>query len=576
MIDSIFKSVLVSTLSGSVLAFIIIMLKMATKRFFGYKWNYYIWLIVLLAMIFPFSVKQYKEFDISLEKSSLVLTDEVDVKPNKDNGIQQNNIQTNTDKNIKVNSTDIIEKVWISGVFVALLINIISYIKMLIKIRKHSVLISLQEIKRYTKRKLDVKVCKNISSPFIIGAFKPVLVLPDIEFTDIQLANILRHEITHLKRNDIIYKWFSVFVKCIHWFNPVIYYVSRQINIECEISCDLSVVEHMNKTEKIDYVNTIIDIVSINNKSRNLPVLKMIESKKMLERRFIMIKNNKKTGKIMSAISFLMAVVILSSTAFANGIFSGIIKDEYAALVTNNGQSIEFKNKPFIKNGELYVPLRETFENLDFLDNEESSITWDNGDITITLVEKSQDLLLIYNYKIIIGQSQLIQNAKPTLLGQDLGITVYMTNAPILKNSVTYVPYEYIRHIISNMTNDLEQQGNVQVVVEAYIKKELGMVVQIPGDWDCTIKDNPNSSDGVIIETSWGGIVCFIFRETLDEWEKYKNESPVEQIVLAQNDKYVYTMIMASDVQYDINNKQQIEKYNYIRSNIDKVKIELI
>ena len=151
-----------------------------------------------------------------------------------------------------------------------------------------------------------------------------------------------------------------------------------------------------------------------------------------------------------------------------------------------------------------------------------------------------------------------------------------MTNAPILKNSVTYVPYEYIRHIISNMTNDLEQQGNVQVVVETYIKKELGMVVQIPGDWDCTIKDNPNSSNGIIIETSWGGIVCFIFRETLDEWEKYKNESPVEQIVLAQNDKYVYKMIIASDVQYDIQNKEQVEKYNYIRSNIDKLKIELL
>ena len=288
-----------------------------------------------------------------------------------------------------------------------------------------------------------------------------------------------------------------------------------------------------------------------------------------------MIKNNKKTGKIMSAISFLMAVVILSSTAFANGIFSGLIKDEYAALVKNNGQSIEFKNNPFIKNGELYVPLRETLENLDFLDNEESSITWENGDITITLAEKSQDLLLIYNYKIVIGQSQLIENAKPTILGQDLGITVYMINAPILKNSVTYVPYEYIRHIISNMTNDA-QQDNVQDVVEAYMKKELGMVVQIPVDWDCTVKDNPNSSDGVIIETSWGGIVCFIFRETLDEWEEYKNESPVEQVVLAQNDKYVYIMIMASDVQYDINNKEQVEKYNYIRSNIDEVKIALL
>lgn len=401
-------------------------------------------------------------------------------------------------------------------------------------------------------------------SPFIIGIFNPILVLPDIEFTNIQLDNILRHEITHLKRNDIIYKWFSVFVRCIHWFNPFAYYISKQINIECEISCDLSVVEHMNKAEKIDYVNTIIDIISINNKSRNLPVLKMIESKKMLERRFIMIKNNKKTSKIMSIISVLMSIIILSSTAFANGILSGIIKDEYAALVTNNGQTMEFKNQPFIKNGELYVPLRETFENLDFLDNEESSITWDNRDITITLAEKSQDLLIIYNYKITIGQSQLIENAKPTLLGQDLSTIIKTTNAPILKNSVTYVPYEYIRRMASN------------IVGQSYVNNELGFAMVIPKDWNCSIVDNPYSSDGVIIETSWGGIVCFIFRETLDEWEKYKNESPVEQIVLAQNDKYVYKMVMASDVQYDIQNKEQVEKYNYIRSNIDKLKIELL
>lgn len=564
MLNDIFKSVLISTFSGSVLVLVIMLLKPITRRIFGYKWNYYIWLIVLLVMIFPFSVKQYKEFDISLEKTGEVLINEIDVKPKNDNIIQKNNIQNTTDKNVKVNNTDIIQTVWILGVFITLLINIISYLKMLIKIKKYSVLISLPEIKRYTKRKLSVRVCQNISSPFIIGIFNPILVLPDIEFTNIQLDNILRHEITHLKRNDIIYKWFSVFVRCIHWFNPFAYYISKQINIECEISCDLSVVEHMNKAEKIDYVNTIIDIVSINNKSRNLPVLKMIESKKMLERRFIMIKNNKKTSKIMSIISVLMSIIILSSTAFANGILSGIIKDEYAALVTNNGQTMEFKNQPFIKNGELYVPLRETFENLDFLDNEESSITWDNGDITITLAEKSQDLLIIYNYKITIGQSQLIENAKPTLLGQDLSTIIKMTNAPILKNSVTYVPYEYIRRMTSN------------IVGQSYVNNELGFAMVIPKDWNCSIVDNPYSSDGVIIETSWGGIVCFIFRETLDEWEKYKNESPVEQIVLAQNDKYVYKMIMASDVQYDIQNKEQVEKYNYIRSNIDKLKIELL
>ncbi len=564
MLNDIFKSVLISTFSGSVLVLVIMLLKPITRRIFGYKWNYYIWLIVLLVMIFPFSVKQYKEFDISLEKTNEVLINEIDVKPKNDNIIQKNNIQNTTDKNVKVNNTDIIQTVWILGVFITLLINIISYLKMLIKIKKYSVLISLPEIKRYTKRKLSARVCQNISSPFIIDIFNPILVLPDIEFTNIQLDNILRHEITHLKRNDIIYKWFSVFVRCIHWFNPFAYYISKQINIECEISCDLSVVEHMNKAEKIDYVNTIIDILSVNSKNRNIHVLKMAESKKMLERRFIMIKNNKKTSKIMSIISVLMSIIILSSTAFANGILSGIIKDEYAALVINNGQSIEFKNQPFIKNGELYVPLRETLENLNFMDNEESSITWESGNIKIVLAEKSQDTIILYHYKITMGKAEIIENATYSLSGQDISMTIYMTNAPILKNSVTYVPYEYIRRMASN------------IVGQSYVNNELGFAMVIPKDWNCSIVDNPYSSDGVIIETSWGGILCFIFRETLEDWEKYKNESPVEQIVLAQNDKYVYKMIMASDVQYDIQNKEQVEKYNYIRSNIDKLKIELL
>ena len=277
-----------------------------------------------------------------------------------------------------------------------------------------------------------------------------------------------------------------------------------------------------------------------------------------------MIKNNKKTSKIMSIISVLMSIIILSSTAFANGILSGIIKDEYAALVANNGQSIEFKNQPFIKNGELYVPLRETLENLNFMDNEESSITWESGNIKIVLAEKSQDTIILYHYKITMGKAEIIENTTYSLSGQDISMTIYMTNAPILKNSVTYVPYEYIRRMASN------------IVGQSYVNNELGFAMVIPRDWNCSIVDNPYSSDGVIIETSWGGIVCFIFRETLDEWEKYKNESPVEQIVLAQNDKYVYKMIMASDVQYDIQNKEQVEKYNYIRSNIDKLKIELL
>ena len=88
----------------------------------------------------------------------------------------------------------------------------------------------------------------------MMGIFRPVLVLPDRQITAEQLDNILRHEMTHFRRKDLLYKWFAVFVKCVHWFNPAVYYISRQIGIECEISCDLAVVSGMSQEEKRSYV----------------------------------------------------------------------------------------------------------------------------------------------------------------------------------------------------------------------------------------------------------------------------------------------------------------------------------
>ncbi|MCM1989053.1 M56 family metallopeptidase [Oceanirhabdus seepicola] len=39
----------------------------------------------------------------------------------------------------------------------------------------------------------------------------------------------------------MIYKWLVQLTVCIHWFNPIVYIVSKEINKACEFSCDESV-----------------------------------------------------------------------------------------------------------------------------------------------------------------------------------------------------------------------------------------------------------------------------------------------------------------------------------------------
>ena len=92
-----------------------------------------------------------------------------------------------------------------------------------------------------------------------------------------------------------------------------------------------------------------------------------------------MIKNKKATSKLISVLSAALAIAMLSTTVFASGVLSGLTEENYTVEITNNGEIIELVNKPFIENGEVYVPLREIFEKIGIMELSNSNIIWKNG-----------------------------------------------------------------------------------------------------------------------------------------------------------------------------------------------------
>ncbi len=69
---------------------------------------------------------------------------------------------------------------------------------------------------------------------------------------------IPRHEITHMKRRDIFIKWLLIFAGAMHWFNPLVYYVRREMNKACELACDESVIKKFDMSEMQQYGDTLI------------------------------------------------------------------------------------------------------------------------------------------------------------------------------------------------------------------------------------------------------------------------------------------------------------------------------
>lgn len=458
MIGELFKALLITSLAGSVLAVVISLLRPITKKIFGYSWHYYIWLCVLFVMLMPvrFNVNPMPAPNIATQTIQTQQEAVSEQPETTENIVQTAPIQkpqllqkaTVIWDRIIYNRMNILAYVWLIGAIALMLLNVVRYVRLNIKIRKNSEVISCPETREYTDRKINVRVWENVASPFITGIFRPMLILPKTELSGEQLDNILRHEMTHFKRHDILYKWFAEFVKCVHWFNPISWYVSKQIASECEISCDMAVTKNMTGSEEMSYISTILSLLPT-GKSKQLPLTtQMASSKKFLKRRFIMIKNKKTTSRFMSVISAVIAVIMLSTTVFASGVLSDLTTDDYTIEITNNGEKIELTNKPFIENGEVYVPLRELFENVGVMSNPKSYIKWDNGKITVSINEPSRSVngYSDFSYQIEIGQEirKILSNPKP--VNFDVLIV-----PPVLKNSNTYVQLGFISDVLNEI-----------------------------------------------------------------------------------------------------------------------------
>lgn len=341
MLEIFFRAILITSLIGTVATVFLALIKPLTRKVFSAGWHYYIWLVVLAAMVLPIRFTLPNPPDVTdtylkedLQKENYVAdnpapefvmkAEENDIIPESDAG--KNRIES------VVSVADNIDKlsvIWFFGAVLFLVFKLAGYIIFLINMKRNSRQICCRELMQLSDRKIIVRKSSKISSPFMVGLSRPTLFLPEVSMTLGQLRFVLAHELTHLERKDIIYKWFVAIVKCLHWFNPAVYYISKQVNLECEISCDLAVVNDMTKEQENSYMETILALLTAKNRQISSLTTAMARDKKVLKRRFIMIKNRKKVGKKAAIISVIAAIVVLLVTMLASGLLNGKFINKY-------------------------------------------------------------------------------------------------------------------------------------------------------------------------------------------------------------------------------------------------------
>lgn len=156
-------------------------------------------------------------------------------------------------------------------------------------------------------------------SPTLVGFFRPTILLPSEQVPDSDARFILAHELTHFRRKDLWKKLLFLMVRCIHWFNPIVYLLNRDFSRWLETSCDEYVVSSLDHDQRKEYGRLLINYAPASRYAGPKLYVSFASCRYKLKRRIsIMLNSNKKSRSLLGLVLALTLVVgCLAATAMA-------------------------------------------------------------------------------------------------------------------------------------------------------------------------------------------------------------------------------------------------------------------
>lgn len=105
-------------------------------------------------------------------------------------------------------------------------------------------------------------LCPSLPAPMLAGLLRPVILLPEPLPQSAPLECALRHELTHFRRRDIPLKALVLWVKALHWFNPLMWLMARAVEQDTELACDDSTLHALPGDQRSAYGRSILQAVS--------------------------------------------------------------------------------------------------------------------------------------------------------------------------------------------------------------------------------------------------------------------------------------------------------------------------
>ena len=373
--NAVLKIFLSMSFSGSLLILALLFGKQFLKNKISRQWQYYIWLVVVLRLLLPFGTevslmgKAYQAVDQAISQTApLPPQQQPPLNVPGSNlapavGAEHHNetVSSPADdvttahplQDIGVLLINQIWLVWLVAALGLLIRKITIYQGFMRYIRAGLTPVSdierLDELSIVAEQsgiKKPIELCVNplVSSPLLIGFFRPCIVLPSADIPEKDFRYIILHELTHYKRRDMFYKWLVQITVCLHWFNPLVYLMSREITKACEFSCDEAVLAKMGSSNAQDYGKTLLDaMAAVGRYKENLGAVTLSENKQLLKERLGAIMKFREQSRSVKILTVLLTLCVVLGAAFV-GVYS-------LGPVTANAHEVSLPGTPLDTTG---------------------------------------------------------------------------------------------------------------------------------------------------------------------------------------------------------------------------------
>lgn len=101
-------------------------------------------------------------------------------------------------------------------------------------------------------------VSDTVPTPVLMGVWRPRILLPGTAAVGDELHYALRHELTHYRQRDLWLKYAMLVLCALHWYNPFVYLLRRELFDAMEQLCDEKVAEGLPFEQRKAYAATLL------------------------------------------------------------------------------------------------------------------------------------------------------------------------------------------------------------------------------------------------------------------------------------------------------------------------------